>query len=356
MDRGWAADRSAILGGGIGARVLLFPEIARSFDFRQQRPIAQTPAARLLRLLPRQPLAKPHANPSAPPSMTDSNHRKDPPCIGVFDSGLGGLSVLRALRLELPQAALLYVADSGHAPYGERGADFVQRRSLALAEFLRGRGAQVLVVACNTATAAAIQALRDHFGDVPIVGVEPGIKPAAAATRKGRVGVLATEGTLRSERFQLLAQAHAAHIELHLQPCPGLAAAIEGGNLDAPELLAIVRHCCTPLRDAGVDTVVLGCTHYPFISKHIQACLGPQVTLIDTAHAVARRTAEVAAHRVRPLSVDPLEHECANGDARPAPVPRLWTTGDPRLLAQVTRQWLDFPCAVELQPLDSVNR
>lgn len=258
------------------------------------------------------------------------------PCIGVFDSGLGGLSVLRAVRRLLPQARLLYVADSGFAPYGERETTFVRHRSLAIAQFLRRQGAHMLVVACNTATAAAVEELRERFAGWPIVGVEPGVKPATAATRNGRIGVLATEGTLRSGRFQLLAQAHAAHVELYLQPCPGLAAAIEHGDLDAPELLGTIERCCQPLRAAGVDTVVLGCTHYPFVAHHIQAALGPSVRLIDTAEAVARRTSQLLPNAAAPRRASPAHDE---------PV-RLWTTGDATLLAEVTRRWLDFPCRV----------
>lgn len=266
-------------------------------------------------------------------------------CIGVFDSGLGGLSVLRAIRRALPAARLLYVADSGHAPYGERDTAFVQERSLVIAEFLRSQGARLLVVACNTATAAAVQLLRSHHPDWPIVGVEPGIKPAAALTRNGHIGVLATEGTLRSERFRLLAQAHAAHVELHLQPCPGLAAAIEAGNLDAPALLDIVQRCCAPLCAAGVDTVVLGCTHYPFIAHHIQTALGPDVRLIDTAEAVARRTAD--------LTGGPASHTTdATDAASAASTAHLWTTGDQQLLADVTRRWLDFPCQIATWPAE----
>jgi glutamate racemase len=259
--------------------------------------------------------------------------------IGVFDSGLGGLSVLRAIRALLPAAQLLYVADSGHAPYGERGEAFVVARSLRIADFLRAQGAQLLVVACNTATAAAAAALRGRHAAWPIVGVEPGVKPAAALTRNGRVGVLPTEGTLRSERFRLLAQAHAAHVDLHLQPCPGLAAAIEGGALDAPAVQAAVERCCAPVRDFGADTVVLGCTHYPFVADAIQRALGPKVTLIDTADAVARRTADLAAR----LGGSGAE------SAADTPPTQLWSSGDAALLADVARRWLRFP--TEARPL-----
>ncbi|MEO8299882.1 MAG: glutamate racemase [Burkholderiales bacterium] len=258
-------------------------------------------------------------------------------CIGVFDSGLGGLSVLRAIRARLPQAHLLYVADSGHAPYGERPPAYVQTRSLAIAAFLRSQRADLMVVACNTATAAASALLRERYPAWQIVGVEPGLKPAATATRNGRIGVLATEGTLGSEKFKLLAQAHAAHLQLFLQPCPGLAAAIEHGDADAPAVREHVQQCCAPLLAQRVDTVVLGCTHYPFVAHHIQAAMGPQVTLIDTADAVARRT-------------EALSPEASATDALPGTT-RLWTTGHLPTLQDVARHWLPFTCETALLTL-----
>ena len=251
-----------------------------------------------------------------------------PPRIGVFDSGLGGLSVLKAIRRHCPGHALLYVADSGHAPYGERSDAFVLERSDAIADFLLAQGSEVLVVACNTATAAAIAHLRQRLPHCPIVGVEPGVKPAAAVSRNGRVGVMATTGTLRSEKFQLLAQAHATHLQLVLQPCPGLARAIEGGDAESPDVRAQIELHCTPLRDAGVDTVVLGCTHYPFVAHHVQAALGPGVRLVDTSDAVARRVQALC--------------PASNGDTT-APPGRLWTTGDRTTLQSFAARWLGFP-------------
>lgn len=258
--------------------------------------------------------------------------------IGVFDSGLGGLSVLRSIRQRLPDARLLYVADSGHAPYGERSDDYICARSLAIAEFLFGQGAQLLVIACNTATAAAATAVRSRYPEGRIVGVEPGLKPAAAQTRNGRVGVMATTGTLRSERFRLLAQAHAAHLDLRLQACTGLAAAIESGEVDAPAVRERVATHCAALREQAVDTVVLGCTHYPFVAHHIQAEMGPDVRLIDTSDAVARRTVALAGG----LPAMP--------ESAVAPHARLWTTGDLGTLQDFAHRWLDFPCT--LAPLD----
>ena len=250
--------------------------------------------------------------------------------VGVFDSGVGGLSVLRALRALCPQAEFHYLADSGHAPYGERAPDFVLARSLAAARHLRAQGCDLLVIACNTATAAAAQALREAWPDWPIVGVEPGIKPAAALTRNGRVGVLATEGTLRSDKFRLLAAAHAAHIDLVLQPCPGLAAALEAGDVDAPAVVDRIKAYCAPLRAQGVDTVVLGCTHYPFAAHHIRAELGAEVALVDTADAVARRTLQLCSPW------------WADTPARPDPpaLPQLWTSGATAPLHDIARRWL----------------
>jgi glutamate racemase len=212
--------------------------------------------------------------------------------IGVFDSGLGGLSVLRALMAGMPGVRFLYVADSAYAPYGERDAEEVTRRSLRITEFLVASGASGVVVACNTATAAAIDAIRTRHPTLPIVGIEPGLKPAVAATRNGRIGVMATPATLASERFDQLHQAQAQGSFVLKQPCPGLAYLIEQGDLDASTVVDAVQRFCEPLRRAEVDTVVLGCTHYPLVANHIQAALGAHVQLIDTADAVARHAAQ----------------------------------------------------------------
>lgn len=258
------------------------------------------------------------------------------PRIGIFDSGLGGLSVLRALRRRLPQAWLSYVADSGFAPYGERDDAFIQARSLTVSRWLIESGVDGLVIACNTATAAAADLLRQTWPSTPIVGVEPGIKPAIRASRNGRVGVLATEGTLRSARFDRLLQAQRmAEVELHLQPCPGLAAALESGDADSPTVQGIVARCCEPLRQAGVDTVVLGCTHYPFASHHIQAALGESVQLIDTSDAIAHQTARLLA--VTPESTSTVQPGSGRID--------LYTTGAPAPLQQAAAQWLGLNAA-----------
>lgn len=215
--------------------------------------------------------------------------------VGVFDSGLGGLSVLRALTATMPAASFLYVADSAYAPYGQRDAAAVEERSLRITEFLVARGVFGVVVACNTATATAIDALRTRHPTLPIVGIEPGLRPAVIASRQNgnsRIGVMATPATLTSERFRRLLDAQAQGSFVLKQPCPGLADLIEEGHVNAPSVIGAVNRFCEPLRRAEVDTVVLGCTHYPLVSHHIQAALGEHVRLIDTADAVARHAAQ----------------------------------------------------------------
>jgi glutamate racemase len=215
--------------------------------------------------------------------------------IGIFDSGVGGLSVLRHIRAQLPHEDLLYFADSGFAPYGEKPEQVVAARSLAIARFLIEKGAKALVVACNTATVAAIKLLREHYPTLPIVGVEPGLKPGAAATRNGIVGVLATEGTLAGEKFQLLREQICRETKARflLQPCNGLADQIELGELDSTATTAMLERYILPLLEQGADTLVLGCTHYPLVRTSIERVLAGararEVALIDTGDAVARQ-------------------------------------------------------------------
>jgi glutamate racemase len=203
--------------------------------------------------------------------------------------------VLRHIRAQLPDEHLLYFADSGHAPYGDKTEQFVVDRALAVTGFLLAQGAKALVVACNTATVAAIKAVRARYPTLPVVGVEPGLKPAAAATRNGKVGVLATARTLKGEKFlQLREQISAAsHAEFLLQPAIGLVDQIELGDLEAPAIGAMLERYIAPLLDQGADTLVLGCTHYPFVKNGIERVLRDHartdVLLIDTGDAVARQ-------------------------------------------------------------------
>ncbi len=243
-----------------------------------------------------------------------------PPSIGVFDSGLGGLTVLRALHAALPGAPLVYVADSAHAPYGEKDDAFITKRARFITRWLLAQGAGLIVVACNTATAASIAALRAEFA-VPFVGLEPAIKPALAAGFR-RIGVMATPATLRSDKFAALLQASGDAARVLPQPCPGLAAAIERGDPQSPELAQAVQTFCAPLRAAGCDAVVLGCTHYPLVAEQIRVAIGAEVPLIDSADAVARQAVRLWPHPPLP--------------ARPAP--RLFTSGDVALLARMAER------------------
>jgi glutamate racemase len=224
--------------------------------------------------------------------MMTSSLPADAP-IGIFDSGLGGLSILRHIRAQLPHEHLLYVADTGFAPYGDKPEHVVAERSLAIARFLVEQGAKALVVACNTATISAVKLLRETMPAMPIVGVEPGLKPAAAASRSGKVGVLATERTLAGAKFlQLRDQISAATgADFLLQPCRGLVDQIELGDTDA--VTALLRRYVTPLLEQGADTLVLGCTHYPLVKATIEDVIaesGSQdIALVDTGEAVARQ-------------------------------------------------------------------
>ncbi|GGY83326.1 glutamate racemase [Pseudoduganella plicata] len=260
--------------------------------------------------------------------------------IGIFDSGIGGLSVLRHIHAQLPHEHLLYFADSGYAPYGGRSEEWLIARSLAVAGFLFGQGAKALVVACNTATVAAIKAIRAEWPGMPIVGVEPGLKPGAAATQSGKVGVLATDRTLRGEKLLQLRDQIAADTgaQFLLQPCVGLVDRIERGELGSVETAAMLEQFVVPLLEQGADTLVLGCTHYPFVEELIRQVVashatGP-VTLIDTGDAVARQLARL------------LE---GAGLLRPAGTPRLrgYTTADPATLAAAFHGLLGLTPQVE---------
>jgi glutamate racemase len=260
--------------------------------------------------------------------------------IGVFDSGVGGLSVLRHIHAQLPHEHLVYFADSGHAPYGDREEEWVIQRSLAVAAFLFGQGVKALVVACNTATVAAIKAIRAQWPGMPIVGVEPGLKPGAALTKSGKVGVLATDRTLHGEKFLALRDQIAGNTgtEFLLQPCIGLVDQIELGQLGSEGTIALLEQYVVPLLDGGADTLVLGCTHYPFVEQAIRDVVARHtaepVALVDTGDAVARQLARL------------LE---GAGLLRPAGVPHLrgYTTASAAVLAEAFRALLALTPQVE---------
>lgn len=208
--------------------------------------------------------------------------------IAVFDSGVGGISVLKHIHQLLPNENLLYVADSIHAPYGNKSAAEIQARCFAIAEFLIAKDAKALVVACNTATAAAIDQMRAKYS-LPIIGMEPAVKPAAEASRSGIIGVLATTGTLQSAQFAALLESYGRNVEVVTQACVGLVECVERGELSQESTRELVKRYCQPLLDEGADSVVLGCTHYPLLRSLIQEVVGADVVLIDTGAAVANQ-------------------------------------------------------------------
>lgn len=236
--------------------------------------------------------------------------------IGVFDSGVGGLSVFREIRNALPGEDLLYVADSGFAPYGDRPDKFITQRAEAIVAFFVSEGAKAIVVACNTATAVAIQTLRSNFA-IAIVAIEPAVKPAAQLTRSGVIGILATSQTVASERLSRLVQQHGERVRVLMQPCPGLAELVEKAELEGAGTEALIARYVLPLLAQGADTIVLGCTHYPFLSAAIAKVAGPKVSVVDPSAAVAREL-----HR-RLASSKLLSEQAGAGSEQ------FWTSGDP---------------------------
>jgi glutamate racemase len=213
--------------------------------------------------------------------------------LGVFDSGVGGLSVLKAIRLQIPSQRVIYLADQRHVPYGLRPKDEVREFSEGITKFLRDQGAKVIVVACNTASAAALQYLREIFPDTLFVGMEPAVKPAAESTQTGVVGVLATPTTFQGALYSSVVERFATGVTLLQDTCPGLVEQIENGELDTPATRAILENALKPMLAQGIDTIVLGCTHYPFVIPLIQTITGPAVRVLDPAPAVARQVARL---------------------------------------------------------------
>ena len=268
--------------------------------------------------------------------------------IGVFDSGVGGLSVLRHIHRMLPEESLVYVADSAYAPYGGRSSEEIRERAHAICQFLIEQGVRAIVVACNTATAVAVTSLRASL-TVPIIAMEPAIKPAAAMTRSGVVGVLATERTLASDQIARLVERHAQGCQVLLQPCPGFVDQVERGELTGARTQAVVAASLQPLLDAGIDVLVLGCTHYPFLLPVIRDLVGETLTIIDPAVAVTqelqRRLQTVAAPVVASGTVPTLQFYTTGLVARVQPVMEaLW--GTPVGLTQCLDSMTQTPAAL----------
>jgi glutamate racemase len=257
--------------------------------------------------------------------------------IGVFDSGVGGLSILRSLRAELPHEDFIYLADSAHAPYGERDDAHVIGRARALTQDLLSRGAKSVVVACNTATAAAIHLLRSDHPGLPIVGVEPALKPAVLASKTRHIGVMATRGTLASAKFAALLDSVKHQATFVLQPCDGLAEAIEQ-QMGRGDSAAVALLCAAHVAAMGgfgtaeglIDTLVLGCTHYPFAQERLRALVGPGVQMMDTGEPVARRTRQLL-QELGLLNASQLAGSLA-----------LDSTGDLAVLTRAADAWLSL--------------
>ena len=260
--------------------------------------------------------------------MSDQSARP----IGLFDSGIGGMTVLREVRRLLPGENLLYLADQARCPYGSRPPDELRAIAAACAAWLIARGAKLVVVACNTASAAALADLRRRFPAIPFVGMVPPVKPAASRTRSGVVGVLATPATLAGDLLHDVISRWAEGVRVIEQACPGLVEQIEKGALDTPETRALLRSYVTPLLEASADTIVLGCTHYPLLLPQLRAIVGDDTLILDAAPAVAQRVVQIVKERSLMRDVNPLSGiiTCA-------------TTGDPERFANLIHR-LDLPC------------
>lgn len=240
--------------------------------------------------------------------------------IGIFDSGLGGISVLRAIHQQMPEESVIYFGDQGHIPYGPRPMEQIRDFSDIITRFLLEQDVKIVVVACNTASAAALKFLREQFPDVQFVGMEPAVKPAAERTRTGKVGVLATPATFQGALYASVVERFANGVELFQDTCPGLVQQIEQGNLQGEETRRILGAALRPMLEKNIDTVVLGCTHYPFVIPLIQEIVGQSVRVIDPAPAVARQTGRL------------LEAQGMRNRSAASGKLKLYTSGDPDAL------------------------
>jgi glutamate racemase len=255
--------------------------------------------------------------------------------IGVFDSGVGGLSVLRVIRQQLPSQSLVYFGDQAHVPYGPRSMEEVCAFSEAITRFLLEQGSKIIVVACNAASAASLHYLRAQFTDVPFVGMEPAVKPAAETTHTGVVGVLATPATFQGRLYASVVERFANGVKILQDTCPGLVSEIEQGHLNGPKTRTILENALHPMLDQGIDTVVMGCTHYPFVIPLIRQIAGPNVRVIDPAPAVARQTERLLA-----------QHGWLAEGAVPGTV-RYLTSSDPEKMSALLEQLLGVKTQAE---------
>lgn len=258
--------------------------------------------------------------------------------VGIFDSGVGGLSVLREIRSAMPAESLLYVADSANAPWGDKPVEYVRRRGLEITNFLVGQGVKAIVIGSNTGTAGAADALRTKLA-IPVVGMEPAIKPAAQLTRSGVVGAIVTATMGASDRMASLLDRFGRDVRVISVPAPGLVEHVEAADLASSELRRLVEGYIKPLLDAGADTIVLGSTHYVFLRPLIAAIAGDGVTIVDTGAAVARQLERVLAEQ----GIAALAG--ADGDEH------FWTTGDPNESARVMSALLERTVRVEKLPV-----
>ncbi|MCE2772984.1 MAG: glutamate racemase [Bacteroidetes bacterium] len=233
--------------------------------------------------------------------------------IGVFDSGVGGVTVANAIRSELPLCNIIYVADSAHLPYGDKSLEDIKEYSEGITSFLIDQGCKIIVIACNTASAAALKYLRERFPYIRFIGMEPAVKPAAEQTKSGVVGVIATTATFQGELFASVVERFASGVEVIRQPCPGLVQQIEAGQQNAPKTEDMLRQWVTPMKEKGIDALVLGCTHYPFVKPVLEKILGPDVRIIDPAPAIARQVSRVAQEINWNINAEGITEWCTSG-------------------------------------------
>lgn len=249
--------------------------------------------------------------------------------IAMLDSGVGGLSILREVRQQLPNEDVLYLADQGHVPYGPRHREQIRRFTHAITRFFLERRAKTIVVACNAASAASLYYLRETFPDIPFVGMEPAVKPAAEQTRNGVIGVITTEATYQGELFASVTERFTSGVDVVTQVCPEFVTLVEAGKFDTPETRKAARHYLQPLLDSGIDQLVLGCTHFPFLTPVLQDIIGPDIQIIDPSPAVARQTGRIIG-------------KMRNAKDHPGQV-SYFTTGDPAKFLTIVRELMDEP-------------